>query len=138
MIVLAFDLTNGTASFVQSNTGSVQVIRKVTEGSDVILDHLLHHLSYRPGFLQRKVEFEFVKAVRKLSFPAEGLLYDIVEHSKMPFIEKEGRLSHLLPRKGKLFLIILSKAGFEQRGEAVLISTVAEKVHDNAERTRSF
>ncbi len=56
----------------------------------------------------------------------------------MALVEKEGRLSHLLPSKSQLFLIVLSKAGLEQRGATFLIFAVAEEVQDHPKHFRGF
>ena len=97
--VLVLDLPDGSARLIESSAGSVKVVGEEAEGPYVLPHHPLHHCSYRPRLFQRKIKLEFVEAVRKLSFSRKGVLDDVAEHSKVPFVEKEGRLSHLLPCK---------------------------------------
>jgi hypothetical protein len=125
---LVLYLLDGSARFVEPNAGSVKVVGEVTEGPYVLPHHFLYRCSYRPRLCQRKIEFELVEAVRKLSLPRKGVLDDVAEHSKVALVDKEGRLSHLLPSKGQFCLIVLSKAGLEQRGATILIFAVAEEV----------
>ena len=76
--------------------------------------------------------------MRKLSLSRKGVLDDVAEHSKVALVDKEGRLSHLLPSKGQLCFIVLSKAGLEQRGATALIFAVAEEVQDHPKHSRCF
>jgi hypothetical protein len=76
--------------------------------------------------------------MRKLSSSRKGVLDDVVQHSKVTLVEKEGRVSHLLPSKSKFCLIVLSKAGFEQRGATIFIFAKAEEVQDHPKHFRGF
>ena len=125
---MVLDLPDGSARLIESNTGSVKVVGEEAEGPDILPHHSLHRCSYRPRLFQRKIKFEPVEAVRKLSLSRKGVLDDVAEHSKVALVDKEGRLSHPLPSKGQFCFIVLSKAGLEQRGATALIFAVAEEV----------
>ena len=135
---MALDLVDGSARLIESSAGGVKVVGEEAEGPYVLPHHYLHGCSYRPRLFQRKVEFELAEALRKLSFSRKGVLDDVVEHSKVALVEKEGRVSHLLPSNSQLFLIVLSKAGLELRGATVLIFAVAEEVQDHPKHFRGF
>ena len=135
---MVLDLPDGSARLIESNTGSVKVVGEVTEGPYVLPHHSLYRCSYRLRLFQRKVKFKFVEAVRKLSLSRKGVLDNVVEHSKVALVTKKGRLSHLLPSKSQLFLIVLSKAGLEQRGATILIFAVAEEVQDHPKHFCGF
>ncbi len=135
---MVLDLPDGSARLIEPSTGSVKVVGEEAEGPDILPHHSLHCCSYRPRLFQRKIKFEFVETVRKLSLSRKGVLDNVVEHSKVALVTKKGRLSHLLPSKSQLFFIALSKAGLEQRGATVLIFAVAEEVQDHPKHFCGF
>jgi hypothetical protein len=132
------DLPDGSARLIEPSAGSVKVVGEEAEGPYVLPHHPLHRCSYRPRLFQRKVKFESAEALRKLSLSRKGVLDDVIQHSKVALVQKEGRLSHLLPSKSQFCFIILSKAGLEQRGATALMFAVAEEVQDHPKHFRGF
>ena len=94
---MVLDLPDGSARLIESSAGSVKVVGEEAEGPYVLPHHSLYRCSYRPRLFQRKVKLEFIEAVRKLSLSRKGVLDDVIQHSKVALVEKEGRVSHLLP-----------------------------------------